>query len=107
VSFDPDQYHRRSMRLAGYDYSQPGAYFITICTHGHACILGEVVEDGVDLSQSGDFVRQAWHALPGRFPRVELDEFVVMPNHVPGIIVITPDVPRIGVGAKHVGAIHA
>jgi len=108
VRFDPDQYHRRSIWLPEYDYSQPGAYFVTMCTHGHACILGHVVEDGVQLSPYGEMVRQAWASLPRRFAAIELDEFVVMPNHVHGIIVITSiDVGAMHVGAVHVGAVHA
>jgi len=98
VRFDPDKYRRRSIRLQGYDYSQPGAYFVTICTHGQQNILGDVIDDSVHMSPLGEIVGQMWRGLPGRFERVELDQFVVMPNHVHGIIVITPVV---GVGAIH------
>ncbi len=101
MRFEPDKYHRRSIRLQGYDYSQSGAYFVTICTHGQECILGEVIHDCVQMSLYGEMVWQTWRGLPQRFERVELDQFVVMPNHVHGIIVITPVV-----GAIHVGAIH-
>ncbi len=100
MRFDPDKYHRRSVRLQGYDYSQPGAYFVTVCTHGGDCILGDVVDGQVRLSSLGDVVRRVWHGLEERFERIELDSFVVMPNHVHGIVVITPVV-----GAR-VGAIH-
>jgi putative transposase len=106
VRFDPDRYHRRSLRLQGYDYSQPGAYFVTICTHGQECIFGDVTDDRVELSPYGEMVWQTWRGLPERFERIELDQFVVMPNHVHGIIVITPVVGADGVGAIRVGAIH-
>ena len=89
MRFDPDKYHRRSIRLQGYDYSQSAAYFVTICTHGQQCILGEVIDDCVQMSPYGEMVWQTWRGLPQRFERVELDQFVVMPNHVHGIIVIT------------------
>jgi putative transposase len=102
VRFDPDKYHRRSVRLQGYDYSQPGAYFVTICTHGQECIFGYVIDDLMELSPYGEMVWQTWRGLPERFERVELDQFVVMPNHVHGIVVITPP----NVGAIQVGVIH-
>ncbi|NIR16370.1 MAG: hypothetical protein GWN86_21580 [Desulfobacterales bacterium] len=80
AKYDPDKHHRRSIRLQGYDYKQPGAYFVTICTHNRELLL----EPG-PLKQ---MVRQCWERLPRKFPQVALDEFVVMPNHVHGIISI-------------------
>jgi putative transposase len=76
---------RGSLRLKGYDYAQAGAYFVTICTHDRACLLGEAVGEEVRLSDAGSIVQEAWQALPGRFSGMELDAFVVMPNHVHGI----------------------
>jgi putative transposase len=79
---------RRSLRLAGYDYSQAGAYFVTICTHGRVCLFGEVVGDTVRLSRMGEVVQACWEEMPEHYPGVEFDAFVVMPNHVHGIVVI-------------------
>jgi len=77
--------------MKGYDYSQPGAYFVTICTHESECTLGKVVGDEVVLSPLGQTVMQIWRDTPQHFPCVELDAFVVMPSHVHGIIVIKYD----------------
>ncbi len=80
--------HRRSIRLPGYDYSAVGAYFVTIVTQGRAHLFGSVVDGEMRLNGAGGVVEDCWHALPRRYPRIILDEFVVMPNHVHGIVVI-------------------
>ena len=77
---------RRSIRLPGYDYGQPGAYFVTICTHRRLCLLGEVVDGRVVFAAAGGLIRRVWHHLPGRFRGVRLDAFIVMPNHVHGLL---------------------
>jgi putative transposase len=82
---------RRSPRLAGFDYRQPGLYFVTVCTWRREPLLGEVVAQEVQLSQAGHAALEAWKALPLRFPSVELDAFVVMPNHIHGILVLGGD----------------
>ena len=89
MSFDPERHHRRSVRLPGYDYAQPGAYFVTICTYGRECLLGAMVAGSMEPSLRGGVVEACWRALPGHFPGTSLDAFVLMPNHVHGIIVIT------------------
>lgn len=81
--------HRHSIRLKGYDYAQAGAYFITIVAQDRACVFGRVVNGEMRLNPAGDMVWGEWNALPDRFPSIELDAFVVMPNHVHGIIVLT------------------
>lgn len=78
--------NRRSLRLKGYDYAQAGAYFVTICTQGRVCLFGEVVDGEMRLNAAGAVVDAEWHGLPRRFPGVQTDAFVVMPNHVHGII---------------------
>jgi len=90
--------HRRSIRLREYDYSQAGAYFITICTHERICLFGDIMNGEMRLNEAGRIVQQYWDQIPQHFPHVELGEFIVMPNHVHGIIVIaeTPNV-----GARH------
>ena len=79
---------RRSIRLADYDYSQAGAYFVTICTQKQACLFGEITDHGQIFTESGRMIETVWEDLPTRFPHIGLDEFVVMPNHFHGIIVI-------------------
>ncbi|NIO48707.1 MAG: hypothetical protein GTN73_04610 [Candidatus Aminicenantes bacterium] len=79
---------RNSLRLKGYDYSQPGAYFITICTENNICYLGNIV-DGVTISYPiSDVIQEIWQEIPKRFRGVDLDAFIIMPNHVHGIIII-------------------
>jgi REP element-mobilizing transposase RayT len=80
---------RRSIRLPGYDYTSPGAYFVTICVHDRECLLGKVEHEQMHLSDQGRLVETAWQALPKHFPYVDLDAFVVMPNHLHGIIVLS------------------
>jgi len=91
---------RRSVRLRGFDYRAKGAYFITICTRNRECLLGSVVSDNIVLSPIGEVVAAAWHAIPRHFPTVELGAFIVMPNHVHGILVLRD------VGAKHASPLH-
>jgi REP element-mobilizing transposase RayT len=74
--------------LPGYDYAQAGAYFVTICAYQRMCLFGEVVNDHIQLNDTGRFVEQCWKILPRDFPHVELDVFVVMPNHLHGIILL-------------------
>jgi len=87
-SYDPDRHHRRSVRLKEYDYSQPGTYFVTICTHERACSLGEVCDGTMHLSRYGESVDTCWREIPLHFPTVMLDVYVVMPNHIHGILMI-------------------
>lgn len=96
MTCDPHKHHRRSIRLQGYDYTQAGAYFVTICTQDRACLFGEVVDGEMRLNDAGQMVQAEWNALPDRFPSVGRDAFVVMPNHVHGIIVITNDIVGAG-----------
>jgi putative transposase len=96
MPYDPNRHHRRSIRLKGYDYSQAGAYFITLCTQDRACLFGRVVNGEMRLNDAGRMVLAEWNRLPERFPQVVLDAFVVMPNHVHGILVITDPAPTVG-----------
>ena len=88
LHYDPQKHHRRSVRLKGYDYAQPGGYFVTICVHGRECVLGSVVDGCVDLSEYGCMARDWWVQVPLHYPNVSIDTSVVMPNHVHAIIVI-------------------
>ena len=84
------QKNRRSIRLKEYDYSEPGEYFVTICTKDRVHLFGNIDNDGMHENELGNIVRHCWIDIPKHFPNVELDEFVVMPNHVHGIIDINP-----------------
>ena len=79
---------RKPNRLRDYDYSQDGYYFITICTRGRKEFFGNIREGKLDLNRYGETVNQCWHNLPRHYPNCSLDSFVIMPNHVHGIIVI-------------------
>ena len=104
---------RRSIRLPGYDYAQPGAYFVTICTRNGEPLLGDVVRRRVRLTAVGEHARACWIEVPEHFPWVRLDAFVIMPDHVHGIVWITDrttgaDTDIVGVrGVGVVGARHA
>jgi REP element-mobilizing transposase RayT len=79
---------RRSIRLPSYDYSQSGAYFVTIRAQDRECIFGEVLRGQVVLNGPGEMIQSVWRELPGHYHGVELDAFVVMPNHVHGIVIL-------------------
>ena len=94
---NPARHHRRSIRLRDYDYSQVGAYFVTVCTHNRTCLFGDVVDGEMVTNDAGRIVQAIWKALPLHYPGVALDEFVIMPKHVHGIIVLDS-----GVGAQFI-----
>jgi len=99
VSYNPHRHHRRSIRLKGYDYSQAGGYFVTVCSQNRDCVFGEIADGQIRLNVFGEIVQACWYDLPRHHSRVELDAFVIMPNHVHGIIVLK------GVGAQHAAVI--
>ncbi len=101
MKYDPDRHHRRSVRLKGYDYAQPGAYFITICTQNRECLFGEIVDGEMHLNEFGEIVRAEWFRSAEIRAEIELhpNEFVVMPNHVHGIVWIVSDDDEYSVGA--------
>ncbi|MFA4910834.1 MAG: transposase [Desulfobacteria bacterium] len=88
MKYNPDIHQRRSIRLKGYDYSQAGIYYVTICTKDRECLFGNIVNFNMELSTLGKIVEQEWHEILKRFPDVELDAFVIMPNHIHGIIIV-------------------
>jgi putative transposase len=85
VTLDTERHHRRRLRLKGYDYAQDGAYYVTICAQHRLCLFGDIVDGKIRLNTAGSAVQVAWNELPRRFARLELDTFVVMPNHIHGI----------------------
>jgi len=100
MPYDPNHHHRHSTRLKGYDYAQEGAYFITICTHGKQWLFGEIQNDVMMLNEYGQIATACWLAIPDHFPNIELDAFVIMPNHMHGIVVIN-DI-HTDVGAQYI-----
>lgn len=86
--FDPQKHHRKSIRLKGYDYSSEGAYYVTIVAQGRECLFGEIVNGEMILNEYGKIVQKWWDEIPIHFPNVELGAFVIMPNHIHGIIFI-------------------
>lgn len=112
--YDPNKHHRRSIRLKEYDYSQSGYYFVTICCQNHECFFAPVgaplvvahpqpnilsnsndpnptPKSQIALNDAGKMIETEWEALPGRFPNIELHEFIVMPNHFHAILEIRPE----------------
>jgi putative transposase len=83
VGYDPEKHHRRSIRLKGFDYSQPWPYFVTICLNGR--------EPYLQIPEVRNIVENAWKALPQHFPTIELDEFIIMPDHIHFILRLTPN----------------
>lgn len=89
MPYDPNRHNRRSIRLQGYDYSNPGGYFVTICVQNRECLFGAIDDGRVQLNDAGRMVERWWYKLPDKFPTVTVDEHIVMPNHFHGIIVIS------------------
>lgn len=85
------RHHRRSIRLKGYDYTKDGAYFVTICARKRACLFGTVVNGYMQMNEYGWEVADCWMWLAQRYSYVHLDQWIVMPNHMHGIIVIADD----------------
>ncbi len=102
----PDTQRRRALRLRDFDYTQAAAYFVTVCTHHRACLFGEILDGKMHLHEPGRIVQAAWQALPQHYPHLCLDAFVVMPNHVHGVIILAPaEDARVGLtAAGDVGA---
>ena len=99
---NPETPRRKQIRLRGYDYSQPGRYFVTVCALEKTCIFGEIHDGYFDPSPVGNIVRECWFELPYHYAGLYLDEFIVMPNHVHGVMIF---IDPVGVGLKgHVNA---
>ena len=88
MKYNPEYHHRRSIRLQGYDYSQTGIYFVTICTHKRQCLFGEICNGKMLLNQIGKIVAQEWLKSAEIRQEIALDEWIIMPNHLHGIVVI-------------------
>jgi REP element-mobilizing transposase RayT len=86
ISYNPDIHHRHSIRLKGYDYSQDGLYFVTICCQNRVCRFGQIIGRKMILNELGNIVHNEWHNLTNKYPYIDLYEFIVMPNHFHGIL---------------------
>jgi len=94
MKYNPQIHHRRSIRLKGHDYAQAGDYYITLCVKDRECLLGEIVRNEMKLSMIGKIVRECWEEIPMHFPNATLDEYIIMPNHIHGIIVLSDQVGK-------------
>jgi len=95
MTYNPEIHHRRSIRLTDYDYSLTGAYFMTVCAWKKEYLFGEIRDGEMRLNECGEIVAKCWDDLPNHYDHAQLDEFVIMPNHVHGIIVL-----NVGAGLK-------
>ena len=86
-----NKYKIKSIRLPNWDYSSNGAYYITICTKNRECLFGKIVDEKMKLNSIGEIVKECWYDLPNHYGNCKLDEFVIMPDHVHGIIIIDND----------------
>jgi hypothetical protein len=73
MKYNPTIHNRKSIRLQEFDYSQPGGYFVTLCTREKVCVFGEVVENDVQLSSIGEIAKRCWDEIPKHLPKAELD----------------------------------
>ena len=102
---DRAQRQRRSPRLRGYDYRTAGAYFVTVCTANMQHRFGTIRNGIMHLNDEGQIARQCWLAIPDHFPHVELDAFIIMPNHMHGIVVIVEDAKDSSVRTRHASSV--
>ncbi len=86
MKYDSKIHHRKSIRLQGYDYSQAGLYFVTICTQNRLHLFGEITDGAMVLNDAGYAAKKYWNAIPAHYPHIRLHEFTIMPNHVHGIV---------------------
>ncbi|MBI3611356.1 MAG: transposase [Nitrospirae bacterium] len=88
MTYNREIHHRWSVRLKAHDYSQPGAYFVTVCAQNRECVFGEITDGKMEPNDAGRMVARWWAELNYKFPTVQTDESIVMPNHFHGIVVI-------------------
>jgi len=97
MAYNPEKHHRRSIRLQGYDYSQAGMYFVTICCNNKTCLFEKIVDDEIILNDTGHIAYNEWVKTSEIRDNVTLDTFVIMPNHIHGIIILETN----GRGVSH------
>ncbi|MCK5808557.1 transposase, partial [bacterium] len=86
---DENRYHRQSIRLKSHDYSQMGYYFLTIVVQDHISVFGNIENGIVVYNELGKFVQKCWMEIPSHFPEIKLHQYIIMPNHIHGILQIT------------------
>jgi putative transposase len=96
MSYDPFKHHRRSIRLQGYDYTKAGTYFVTLAAHHRECLFGDIADGEMRLNALGRIVAEEWLRSANIRKEIELDEWIVMPNHLHGIVMITMDTDDVG-----------
>ncbi len=104
MTYNPEKHHRRSIRLKEYDYSSGGGYYLTIDSNNRECLFGEVTNKEMIPNEAGLVVRKCWLEIPSHYPNVVLDEFIVMPNHVHGIVFIVDESSMSKRSKRSVGA---
>jgi len=88
MKYNPEVHHRQSIRLKDFDYTRAGAYFVTVCTQGREGLFGEIKNGKMILNEYGEVVKSEWLKTPDLRPNIHLNEWIIMPNHIHGIIVI-------------------
>lgn len=96
MRYNPEKHKRRSIRLRGYDYTTPNTYFVTICAYDRAYLFGDIRDGAMSLNVLGSIVEQQWHHSATVRQQIRLDAFVIMPNHIHGIVSIVAAVRRDG-----------
>ena len=86
--YNSNRHDRHSIRLKGYDYSRQGLYYITLCCQDRICLFGEIIDEKMILNDAGKIANECWNQIPEHFPNTILHEYIVMPNHIHGIIEI-------------------
>jgi putative transposase len=102
-NYNPNIRHRKSIRLKGYDYSQSGLYFLTICLQDRRCLFGKIVDGKMNLNDAGKISDECWLGIPRHFPNAVLHEHIIMPNHVHGIIELIKPCPQTNESGISVG----
>jgi len=92
MTYNPDIHKRQSIRLKGYDYSQSGLYFITICCYQRECLFGNIINSQMILNNFGQLIKEEWLKSAEIRKEIELDDFVIMPNHFHGIVIINQEI---------------
>jgi REP element-mobilizing transposase RayT len=104
MQYNPKIHHRRSIRLQGYDYSQAGLYFLTLNTHDRKCLFGEIIEQKMILNDAGRIAENCWLEIPLHFPNAVLHEYIIMPDHIHGIVELNEKIDLVGAENSVVGA---
>lgn len=101
-NFVPDttHSHRRLLRLKDYDYSQAGAYYVTVVTQARVCLFGGIINGEMQLNEAGLLVQRAWNDLPNHYANASLGAFVIMPNHVHGVIILSDVEGRVALAGR-------